>query len=81
MVYVTEDWSAFKSYAENCRVGTYQIKEVVEGVEIRVRAGRLGYIATYSDKENPDFKNVKKFCETSGFIKIELTISDEVFHV
>jgi len=81
MVYVTEDFNAFQNYAENCRVGTYQIKQVVDGLEIRVRAGRLGYIAVYESDQDSTLKRIRRFCETQGFVKIEQTISDEVFHV
>ena len=81
MVYVTEDWDGFKAYAENCRVGTFQIKDVVEGVEFRVRAGRLGYIGIFTEEDDENLKLMLKFCRVQGFIRVETTLSDELFHI
>ena len=77
------DWTAFESYAENCRVGTYQIKEHVDGVEIRVRAGRLGYVCVFKladETQRQHHNRIVKFCQTQGFVKVEYTLQDEVFH-
>lgn len=47
MVLLTSDWGAFTGYAEGIRVGTYQTIETETGFEVRIRAGRLGYIKQF----------------------------------
>jgi len=84
VVHVTFDWDGFKGYAEHCRVGTYQVKQHEEGTEVRVKAGKLGYVAVY-DREKPEQKasleSIVHFCKISGFILVEESISDELFHI
>ena len=83
MVYVTEDWPAFEGYVENCRVGTFQVKDNVDGVEIRVKAGRLGYIHVFQLNDEPQrqqYDRIQKFCKTQGFVKVEYALNDEIFH-
>ena len=81
MVSITEDWLGFEGYAQHCRVGTYQIKAVVDGVEVRVKAGKLGFIGVYADQDHVDLKRIVKFCRSRGFIRVEQSIADELFHV
>lgn len=81
MVYITEDWSGFEAYAECCRVGTFQLKQVVDGVEVRVKTGRLGYIAVYQNEDDERLKRILKFCRTQGFVRVESTLPDELFHI
>jgi len=83
MVNVTHDWGAFTKYSEHCRVGTYSVQDHQKGKEIRVSAGRLGYIAIL-DEANETQKQIMdeilNWCEIQGFIRIEGTITDELFH-
>jgi len=79
MVLVTHDWERFKEYAEHCRVGSYSKHEVMDGVEIRVMCGRFGYIGVYN-KENTGLAKAIRFCNLQGFIEVEESISDEMFH-
>lgn len=87
MVMITENWQAFREYAEKCRLGTYQMKDVPEGKEIRVRAGRLGIIKVFdpddkrSESQQQTFQEMVSFCMTQGFILITETLPDELFHV
>jgi len=83
MVSITHDWDGFEGYACNCRVGTFQVKHVVDGSEVRVKAGRLGYIAVYDtavQEEAVFLERILKFCKLNGFIEVEGSISDELFH-
>lgn len=92
MVFLTLDWNAFKAYAENCRLGTFQVKETLEGIEIRVRAGRLGFKAHFVgalDQSEPKFADVEsektfneitEFCKLQGYTQVVGSIPDELFH-
>ena len=83
MVSITHDWEGFEGYASNCRVGTYQVKDVVDGKEVRVKAGKLGFVAVYDivDQDEAAFlQRILKFCKLNGFIEVEGSISDELFH-
>jgi len=83
MVYLTSDWDAFEGYARNCRVGTYQIRDHVDGKELRVKAGRLGYIDVFEltdEVEHKAYDQILEFCRIQGFIQVFGSIDDEVFH-
>ena len=93
MVYLTTDWAGFKDYSDFCKTGTYQIKEVLGGVEIRIKAGKLGYtthfvgtvdeegnISLTDAKEQALLKEILEFCRISDFVKVEGSTPDEQFH-
>lgn len=79
MVELVERFVDFVEAVEHCRLGAYQIRDCGDGVEIRIRAGRFGYIGIYDDRENTELKAVKNFCAAKGFIKIRGHIPDEMF--
>jgi len=79
MVELVERFQDFTEATEYCRLGVYQIRDLEDGVEVRIRAGRFGYIGIYDDRENPEFKAVKNFCAAKCFIKIKGHIPDEMF--
>lgn len=83
MVRVTKDWNAFKTYAQHCKLGAYQIRKTEEGTEIRVHAGRIGYIAVFADLNDPgqrqQYDGVLRFCTVRGYVEIATTMSDEIF--
>jgi len=87
LVFLTSDWKNCKGYFENCRVGTFQLRETVDGHEIRVRAGRLGFVKEFElkgENEHEDegrFQEIITFCEIQGFVKVTGSISDELFHL
>lgn len=82
---VTYDWDKFRSYAERCHIGSYQIVETPdnEHKEIRVHAGRFGFIGTF-EKTNPadqqQLIEITKFCQFEGFIQVDETVSEEDFY-
>ena len=78
MVEIVESFQDFAEVAEHYRLGAYQIRDLGEGVEIRIRAGRFGYIGIY-DPEDPEFERIKRFCSEKGFIKIRGTVPDDQF--
>lgn len=46
MVHVVEQWGDLEKYAQCCRFGAHQLKDAVDGVELWVKAGRLGFVKT-----------------------------------
>jgi len=85
LVFVTFDWKAFKSYAENCRVGTIQQRTTCDGEEIRVLTGRFGFRREFKNNngkiENQELlTEIVVFCELHGFIQVEGSVPDEQFH-
>ena len=86
MVHILECWEEFEDYAKNCRVGGYQVRDTPDGVEVRVQAGRFGYIREFQktsgeleDKEL--YERILKFCRTYGFKKVVGEIPTEQFFV
>ncbi len=78
MVEIVERFQDFIEIADHHRMGVYQVIEDGKSVEIRIRAGRYGYIGSY-EPENPELKAALKYCEIKGFIKIRGIIRDEAF--
>ena len=87
MVHILESWEEFEDYAKNCKIGAYQIRDTPDGVEVRVYAGRFGYIREFQRKsdeklEDEDvYKRILKFCDTYGFKKVVGEIPSEQFFV
>jgi len=86
MVFVTFDWASFKAYAETCRVGTVQIVQTVDGVEIRVLTGRFGFRHSFKIRDDGNYEQqelydeINEFCRLNGFIPVEHSVPDEQFH-
>jgi len=78
MVELVERFQDFIEIADHHRIGVYQVIEEPKSVEVRIRAGRYGYVGSY-ERENPELKTVLKYCEVKGFIKIRGIIRDEAF--
>jgi len=78
MVELVERFQDFVEVADHHRVGVYQVIEDGKSVEIRIRAGRYGYVGSY-EPENPELQAALKYCEAKGFIKIRGHIPDEAF--
>ena len=87
MVFLTSDWKNCKGYFENCRVGTFQLRETVDGHELRIRAGRLGFIREFKlesegKHEKEEFlQEIMTFCGIQGFVEVTGSMSDELFHL
>lgn len=79
MVKVTLDWEAFKEYAEHCRVGAFQITELTGGYEIRVHVGQFAYKGTFKTVTEGEALAILTFCNDHGYIKVEETVTDDLF--
>ena len=79
MVNLVESWEDLEEYAKWCRYGSYQTRETVEGIEIRVVAGRFGYIKSFKDTQDPLLGHIRAFCQAEGFIKVLGNVPDDLF--
>ena len=79
MANLVEEWRDVEDYAQLCRHGYYQTRDAVDGTEIRVLVGRLGYIHVFKDSNDTQLKRIIDFCKAEDFIKVHGSISDEFF--
>jgi len=81
---LVEDWESIEAHTRrlesNARVGSYQMKEVKGGTEIRVRVGQFGYVKLFKDPDDPKLIQIEAFCKIEGFYKIQGSQSDEFFY-
>lgn len=86
MVLPTCDWERFCDYVANCRVGSYRVRDVVDGVKVTVMAGQFGFYKMFPPIENrstdqvDELAEIVRFCELHGFMKVEANVPDEQFH-
>ena len=79
MVNLAEDWWNIEEQSRWCRYGVYQVREALDGVEVRVKVGSFGYIRTFKDREDKELKRILEFCRHEGFIKVLGAVPDEYF--
>ena len=79
MVSLVEEWKDVEDYAHQCRYGYYQLRDAVDGTEIRVLVGRLCYIHAFEKNDDMQLKRIINFCKIQGFIKVLGNIPDELF--
>lgn len=79
MVNLVEEWADIEDYAQRCRYGCYQMRDTVDGAEIRVLVGRFGYLHVFKDSNDEQLKRIINFCKAEGFIKILGNVPDEQF--
>ena len=84
MVNLVEDWESIERYTRHlehwAKIGSYQLKKSSEGVEIKVRVGKFGYIKKFKEPENPELIKILAFCQAEGFFKVQGSVSDELFY-
>ena len=86
MVSILESWEEFEDYARNLKNGAYQIRKTPDGEEIRVAAGRYGFIKEFQVKDGKMedeqlYKHILSFCKYQGFKKVVREIPSEQFFV
>lgn len=79
LVNLVEDWESLEEYAHRCKYGAFQVRKVVDGVEVRVVVGKFGFVKTFQNSEDDLLKRILSFCSIEGFIKVLGSISDELF--
>jgi hypothetical protein len=78
-VNIIEEWEDFAKYAHD-KVGFYQILGVDKNIEVRVLAGRAGFIKEFKDARDPLLTAILEFCENErSYLRVGQAIKDELF--
>ena len=84
MVDLVEDWEDIERYTRHLgfwtKVGSYQLKKSSEGAEIKVIVGKFGFIKKFKEAEDPILIRILAFCQAEGFIKVQASVSDDLFY-
>ena len=79
MVRIVEKWEVFKEYAQDRRLGFYQVLESSKNTEIRISVSEVGFKKTFANAQDPLLKEILSFCEDKEYIKVHESIRDEYF--
>ncbi len=84
MVSLVECWESIEEHTrlleQHAKVGSYQIKNVKGGAEIRVRVGQFGFVKFFKDRDDPELIQIEAFCKVEGFHKIQGSRAAEFFY-
>ena len=76
---IIEEWEDFAKYAHD-KVGFYQILGADKNVEVRVLAGKAGFIREFESAVDPLLTKILEFCEKErSSLRVGETVRDEVF--
>jgi len=79
MVNIIEEWEVFARYAKY-KVGFYQILGVDKNIEVRIAAGKAGFIKEFESATDPLLTQILDFCQKEkSFLRVGETVRDEVF--
>jgi hypothetical protein len=81
---LVEDWEDIERYTRHlgfwAKTGSYQLKKFNESAEVKVSVGKFGYIRKFKEAEDPELIKILAFCQAEGFIKVQASVSDELFY-
>jgi hypothetical protein len=78
-VNIIDEWEDFAKYAHE-KVGFYQILGVDKNIEVRVLAGKAGFIKEFKDARDPQLAIILEFCDKErSFLRVGQAVRDEVF--
>jgi len=84
-VYVIDELDVFKEGARIARLKLFQERPVEGGVEVRMKAGRLGFQKVYrtegNRKDKEEYEKVKSFIEIEEFVEVKSVEADDTFFV
>ena len=78
-VYVIDDFEYFKECSRNARLKMWQRVMTADGVELRMRAGSVGFKKVFKDSDDPELKRIMDFIEIEGFVKVVESVKDDSF--
>jgi len=78
LVYIVEDWATIEEYADS-KQGFFQVLSRVEGLEVRVKVGKLGFKKVFTDPKDQLLERIMKFCGSPEYVKVNKNIWDEYF--
>ena len=62
------------------KIGPYQPRKSDEGSEIKVCVGKFGYAKEFKEPEDPELIKILAFCQAEGFIKVQGSVSNDLFY-
>jgi len=78
-VNIIDEWENFARYAHD-KVGFYQILGADKNIEVRVAAGKAGFIKEFENAIDPLLTKILEFCEKErSFLRVGETVRDELF--
>jgi glutamine cyclotransferase len=78
-VNIIDEWEVFAKYAHD-KVGFYQILGADKNIEVRVSAGKAGFIKEFENAIDPLLTKILEFCEKErSFLRVGETVRDELF--
>jgi len=79
LVNIIDEWENFAKYAHD-KVGFYQILGADKNIEVRVAAGKAGFIKEFENAIDPLLTKILEFCEKErSFLRVGETVRDELF--
>jgi hypothetical protein len=79
VVNLIEEWEFFAKYAKD-KVGFYQILGADKNIEVRVSAGKAGYVKEFESATDPLLVQILEFCKKErDFLRVGETVRDEAF--
>ena len=84
MVDIVEEWDDIERYARDLpqcirKSASYLLKKTKDGVAVKVRVGRYGFMRTFKDPEDPELIKILAFCSVEDFIKVSGAIINDLF--
>ena len=78
MVFIIEKWEDIEEHVRYARCVLYQIVNLGDKVELRVKAGMLGWTGVF-DKNDAELKRILKKLEDYDAVKVVKSMPDELF--
>ncbi|RLI84764.1 hypothetical protein DRP07_00175 [Archaeoglobales archaeon] len=78
VVYVIDDLEHFKECARSARIKLWKEKKLNGEVEIRMKAGTVGFRKVY-ETSDPELAEVRKMIEVEDFVELVDVESDDTF--
>lgn len=78
MVFIVRDFETVKQCMAYSRLVMYRIIEHPDHVEVRIKAGSVAWVGTFS-KDDPKLKQVKELLKTYEAVEVLSTMPDELF--
>lgn len=78
-VFVTEDLEAFKEASRNCRIKLFKVYDYGDSIEVRAKAGTVGFHKEYNKEKKDEVKNLEKWFEVEGFTELLRVEQDDTF--
>lgn len=79
LVNIIENWKEFVKYARD-KVGFYQVRGADKNIEVRVMAGKAGFVKEFETANDSLLREILDFCKKEdGFLQVGETVRDEAF--